>query len=77
MANVVMKRMLSEKEAQEYLGLKRVKCREFGEKYKAIKHIGSRVLYDRVVLDEALDSGNAFCVKEKTDTDKVLAANAN
>ena len=74
MTNTVMKRMLSEKEAQEYLGLKRVKCREFGEKFNAIKHIGSRVLYDRYVLDEVLDSGVAFCVKEKDDPEKVLTA---
>lgn len=50
------KRMLSEKEAQDYLGLKRVKCREFGEKINAVKHIGRRVLYDRKIIDDALDS---------------------
>lgn len=65
MTTTVMKRMLSEVEAMEYLGLKRVKCREFGEQFKAIKHIGRRVLYDRNILDEALDSGDAFCVKEQ------------
>ena len=59
MVDSVLKRMLSEKEAQEYLGLKRGKCREFGEKVKAVKHIGRRVLYDRLVLDAALDSLDA------------------
>ena len=49
-------RMLSEKEAQTYIGLKRGKTREFGEKVGAIKRIGRRVLYDRVVLDAALDN---------------------
>ena len=65
MKNYEAKRLLSEDEAQEYLGLKRTKCREFGEKINCIKHIGRRVLYDRNVLDEALDSGDAFCVKEQ------------
>ena len=50
------KRMLSQKEAEEYLGLKRGKCREFCEKINAVKHIGSRVLYDRKIIDDALDS---------------------
>lgn len=56
MQNQMDKRMLSEKEAQDYLGLKRGKCREFGDKVKAVKHIGRRVLYDRKILDAALDS---------------------
>ena len=56
MADQVTQRMLTEKDAQIYLGLKRAKCREFGEKVNAVKHIGRRVLYDRKILDDALDS---------------------
>ena len=60
MANILAKRMLSEDEAQAYLGLKRSKCREFGEKINCITHIGRRVLYDRTVIDAALDSSKSF-----------------
>ncbi len=56
MSENATKRMLSEKEAQVYMGLKRGKCREFGEKIKAVKHIGRRVLYDRKVIDDFLDN---------------------
>lgn len=54
------KRMLSEKEAMEYVGLKRGKCREFGENIKCIKRIGRRVLYDRKIIDAALDADDCF-----------------
>lgn len=60
MIKTIDKRMLTEKEAQEYLGLKRAKCREFGESIKCIKHIGRRVLYDRTIIDAALDSSENF-----------------
>lgn len=54
-ADVTQKRMLSEKEAQTYLGLGRSSTRKLGDKIKAIQHIGSRVLYDRYVLDSYLN----------------------
>lgn len=60
MRSDVAKRLLSEKEAQEYTGLKRGKVREFGEKINCIKHIGRRVLYDRTIIDAALDSSEKF-----------------
>lgn len=56
----VTKRLLSEKEAQAYTGLKRGKVREFGEKINCIKRIGRRVLYDRNIIDAALDSSEKF-----------------
>lgn len=56
MENTMIKRMLTEKEAQEYIGLKRAKCREFGEQIKCIKRIGRRVLYDKTIIDKALDN---------------------
>ena len=50
------KRMLSEKEAGAYLGLGRGKTREFCNEIKAVMHIGSRVLYDRMVIDAYLNN---------------------
>ena len=55
MQTQIVKRMLSEKEAQEYTGLKRGKCREFGEEIRCITHVGRRVLYDRTVIDAYFD----------------------
>lgn len=56
MENNVSKRMLTQKEAQEYLGLKQAKCREFGEQINCIRRIGRRVLYDKFIIDKALDN---------------------
>lgn len=53
--DITQKRMLSEREAQTYLGLGRSSTRKLGDKIKAIQHIGSRVLYDRYVLDSYLN----------------------
>ena len=47
--------MLSEKEAQGYLGIGRTKCRNFCKGIDAVVHIGSRILYDRYVIDEYLN----------------------
>lgn len=54
-ADISQKRMLSEKEAQVYLGLGRTRTRELGKEINAVMHIGSRILYDKVILDEFLD----------------------
>ena len=53
------KRMLSEKEAGTYLGIGRAKTREFCKKINAVTHIGTRVLYDRTVIDAYLDGNRA------------------
>ena len=55
------KRMLSEKEARVYLGLGRGKTREFCNDIKATMHIGSRVLYDKMVIDSYLDKARKDC----------------
>ncbi len=52
------KRLLSESEAREYIGLGRIRCREYCEKIGAVRRIGKRVLYDRTVIDRALDEMN-------------------
>lgn len=54
-ADISQKRMLSEKEAQAYLGLGRTKTRELCKEINAVTHIGTRVLYDKVILDKFLD----------------------
>ena len=49
------KRLLNVAEMLKYTGLGRTKglawCKEIG----ALRHIGSRALYDRVVIDKAID----------------------
>jgi len=52
--DITQKRMLSEKEAQIYIGIGRTSVRKLGEKINAIQHIGSRILYDRFVIDRYL-----------------------
>lgn len=49
------RRMISEKEAADYLGLGRTKTRTFAEECGAVRRYGRRVLYDRAALDHALD----------------------
>lgn len=65
MASVENKRLLSEKETCEYVSLSRSKCRSWAEEIGAVRHIGSRVLYDRTVIDRAIDemAENADCIK--------------
>ena len=51
----VVNRMLSMKEAMNYLRLSRNTTRAFCVKANAIVRIGGRVLIDRFALDDALD----------------------
>ena len=62
------KRLLSEPEACEYIGVKRNKLREFAKSCGAVRHIGSRVLYDKVVIDRVIDEASP---------DEVLCGNSN
>lgn len=52
--DITQKRMLSEKEAQVYVGIGRSSIRKLGNNINAIQHIGSRILYDRLVIDRYL-----------------------
>lgn len=52
----VEKRMLQEPEMKLYTGLGRTKAREFCDSIGATVHIGRRVLYDKSVIDKALDA---------------------
>ena len=49
------KRMLSTSEMANYVGLGRDAAREFAESAGAMRKYGRRVLFDRKVLDKALD----------------------
>lgn len=50
-------RLLSLSEAQLYCGLGRITTRKWCEEIGAVRRIGSRVLFDRVVIDEAINAG--------------------
>lgn len=49
-------RLLSAKEAQAYLGLGKNRARDFAEECGAVKKYGKRVLFDRFILDKAVDA---------------------
>ena len=51
-----IKRMLSVSEGIEYTGLGKTTFRSWADKIGATRHIGKRVLFDRVKIDEALES---------------------
>lgn len=50
------KRFLNIKEVCIYIGLGRTKAREYMNEIGATRKIGSRSLYDKVVIDEVLGS---------------------
>lgn len=54
--NIGSKRMLSAKEASFYTGLGKNNVRIWGEKIGAVRKIGKRVLFDRLVIDQELNS---------------------
>lgn len=56
MSEKVVKRLLQEPEMKLYIGLGRNKAREFCESIGATVRIGRRVLYDKEVIDSALDA---------------------
>ena len=49
-------RMLNQKQAEEYTGMGRNTLNDFAEKAGARRKIGKKVLYDRRVIDAALDA---------------------
>ena len=50
------KRLLDVKELAEYTGLGLTMAREFGKETGAVYRIGRRVLYDRHIIDRAIDN---------------------
>lgn len=56
-AEISEKRLLDMDEGAKYCGLGRVTFRKYADAIGATRKIGSRVLFDRLVIDTALDSG--------------------
>ena len=54
------KRMLDGEELCNYLGLGRNRARDFAKSLGADRHYGRRVVYDRVIIDRAIDSGHQW-----------------
>lgn len=52
------KRLLDAREASIYTSMGRHGCRAFCEQIGAVRRIGGRVLFDRAVIDKALDEMN-------------------
>ena len=50
------KRMFDVTELAEYIGMGVTRASQFGKKCGAAKRVGRRVLYDRKIVDAALDS---------------------
>ena len=53
--NFNKKRLLNVKEMLEYTGLGRTTGLAWCKKIGSLKHIGSRALYDRAIIDKATD----------------------
>ena len=58
-ASIKNKRMLSVTEGCAYTGLGRNTFRKYAEQIGAVQKIGSRFLFDKKVIDAALDRVNA------------------
>ncbi len=49
------KRLLNKSEFCKYIGMGHTKAEAWAKEIGAVKHIGRRVLYDRVIIDKAID----------------------
>lgn len=56
--NVDGVRLLSLSEAQLYCGLGKTTTRKWCEEIGAVRRIGSRVLFDRAVIDDAINASS-------------------
>ena len=55
------KRLLNTKEAASYLGVGTKRARKYCEQIGALRRFGARsVLFDRAVIDRALDAGRTY-----------------
>ncbi len=57
--DVSEKRMLTASEAEGYTGLGRNTLRHWAESIGAVRKIGTRVLFDKYVIDKAMDDAAA------------------
>lgn len=53
--NISNKRLLDTREACSYIGMGRINTRRFMDEIGATRRFGKRVLFDRTVIDEALN----------------------
>ena len=60
----VAPRMFNCDQLRAYTGLGRNKAHELAEKIGAVKKVGSRVLYDRKVIDEYFDGSSTQTEEE-------------
>lgn len=49
------KRLLSKSELCNYIGLGHTKAEKWAIEHGVVRHIGRRVLYDRMAVDKAID----------------------
>lgn len=49
------KRLLNLNEFMAYVGLGKTKGMEWAKEIGAVRHLGRRVFFDRVIIDKALD----------------------
>ena len=54
--NIAEKRLLNIDELSAYTGLGKTSVRQWAEKAGAAKHFGRRVLFDKSIIDRALDN---------------------
>lgn len=54
--NLAGKRLLNRDELCTYIGMGKSKAEIWAKENGACKHIGRRVLYDRVIIDRVLDA---------------------
>lgn len=57
--NIMNKRLLNSEELCSYVGLGKNTARRYADQVGATKHLGKRVVFDRVVLDKAIDQLNS------------------
>lgn len=52
---IAEKRLLNIKEVSAYIGLGTVRAREYMDEIGAVKKFGRRVLFDKTIIDKAID----------------------
>lgn len=68
--SVAEKRLIDIKELMEYTGIGRNNARAFGKRVGALRTVGSRHLYDRQIIDAALDRGEPIIEPAKGGEEK-------
>lgn len=67
MTDTTNKRLLTDKEGANYVGIGVTAFRAWSERIGAVKRFGRRRLNDKSVIDQELDSGNMFDITSKKD----------